>query len=236
VIHLAGETIAGRWTAAKKKAIRESRVLGTRHMAAALAGAPSPPRVFICASAIGYYGNRGDELLTEDSPPGQGFLAEACREWEAATQIAPHAGIRTVNLRLGLVLSPKGGALGKMLTPFKLGLGGKIGSGQQWWSWIHIDDIVGAVHHILHNNSLTGPVNLTAPNPARNAEFTRELASMLRRPAFFHVPEFTLRLAFGEMADETLLSSARAVPARLRATGYEFRFPTLRGSLEDLIG
>jgi len=236
VIHLAGETVAGRWTEAKKKAIRESRVQGTRHLADALAKTQSRPRVFICASAIGFYGNRGDEVLTEASPAGKGFLPEVTREWEAASQIAAEAGIRTVNLRLGLVLSPKGGALKKILTPFKLALGGKIGSGQQWWSWIHVDDIVGALHHALQTDSLSGPVNLVAPNPVRNADFTKVLASVRRRPAFFHVPAFAARLAFGEMADELLLSSERVEPAKLRGSSYAFRFAELRLALEDLVG
>jgi uncharacterized protein (TIGR01777 family) len=236
VIHLAGETVAGRWTAAKKKAILESRTHGTRHLADALAETSSRPRVFICASAIGYYGNRGDEVLTEASPTGEGFLSEVTREWESASRPVADAGIGTVNLRLGLVLSPKGGALAKMLPPFRLGLGGKIGSGQQWWSWIHVDDIVGIVHHALQAASLSGPVNLVAPNPVRNAEFTSVLASVLRRPAFFHVPAFLPRLALGEMAEETLLSSARVQPARLLAAGYGFRFADLRAALEDLVG
>ena len=236
VIHLAGENVAGRWTEAKKKAIRDSRVQGTRHLADALAKTQSRPRVFISASAIGFYGNRGDEVLTEASPAGNGFLPEVTREWEAASRIAADAGIRTVNLRLGLVLSPKGGALKKILTPFKLGLGGRIGSGQQWWSWIHVDDIVGALHHALRTDSLSGPVNLVAPNPVRNAEFTQVLASVLRRPAFFHVPSFAARLAFGEMADELVLSSERVEPAKLRDSGYAFRFAELRLALEDLLG
>jgi uncharacterized protein (TIGR01777 family) len=236
VIHLAGENVAGRWTEGKKKAIRESRVQGTRHLAEALAQTQSRPRVLICASAIGFYGNRGDEVLTEASPAGGGFLPEVTREWEAASRIAEDAGIRTVNLRFGLVLSPKGGALKKMLTPFKLGLGGRVGSGQQWWSWIHVDDIVGALHHALQTNSLAGPVNLVAPNPVRNADFTQALASVLRRPAFFHVPTFAAQLAFGEMADELLLSSERVEPAKLRDIGYAFRFTELRLALEDLVG
>ena len=237
VIHLAGESVAGRWTAVKKKAIRESRVQGTRHLAEALAQAPSRPRVLICASAIGFYGNRGDEVLTEASPSGEGFLPEVVREWETASRIAADAGIRIVNLRLGMVLSPKGGALEKMLTPFRLGLGGRIGSGQQWLSWIHVDDIVGALHHALRTDSLSGPVNLVAPNPVRNADFTQALASVLRRPAFFRVPAFGARVAFGKMAaDELLLSSERVEPAKLRASGYAFRFAELRAALEDLVG
>ncbi|MBI3644769.1 MAG: TIGR01777 family protein [Acidobacteriales bacterium] len=236
VIHLAGESVVGRWTETRKRSIRESRVQGTTHLAAALAQTQSPPRVLICASAIGFYGNRGDELLTESSPAGQGFLPEVSGAWEAASRVAADAGIRTVNLRIGLVLSPKGGALEKMLTPFQLGLGGRLGSGQQWWSWIHVDDIVGAVHHAVHTESLAGPVNLVAPNPVRNAEFTKMLASVLGRPALFPVPAFAARLAFGEMADELLLSSERVQPVKLEASGYAFRFAELRAALEDLLG
>jgi len=194
------------------------------------------PAVFVCASAVGFYGNRGDELLREESPGGQGFLSEVCREWEDASRIAAEAGIRTVNIRIGLVLSAKGGALRSMLTPFKLGLGGRIGSGQQWWSWIHVDDIVRGIHHVIRTESLSGPVNLVAPNPLRNAEFTKVLASVLGRPAFFPVPEFALRLAFGEMAaDELLLASQRVEPGKLTASGYTFRFRELRAALENLM-
>jgi uncharacterized protein (TIGR01777 family) len=235
VVHLAGESVVGRWTAEKKKAIRDSRVLGTRHLVAALAQAEVKPRVLVCASAVGFYGDRGDELLREESPSGQGFLPEVCREWEDASRIAGDAGIRTVNIRIGLVLSAKGGALAKLLTPFKLGLGGRIGSGQQWWSWIHVDDVVGGIHHAMRSESLAGAVNLVAPNPVRNAEFTRVLASVLGRPAFFPVPEFALRMAFGKMAaGELLLSSQRTEPGKLLAEGYEFRFRELRGALANL--
>jgi uncharacterized protein (TIGR01777 family) len=237
IIHLAGETVMGRWTEAKKKAIRESRVQGTMHLADALAKSESRPRVFVCASATGCFGDRGDELLTEASTLGKGFLADVCRAWEGASLASTHAGIRTVNVRFGLVLSPKGGALGKMLLPFKLGLGGKIGSGKQWWSWIHIDDIVGAVHHALCTPEVSGPVNMVAPHAVRSAEFTRVLASVLRRPAVFTVPAFAARLAFGKMAaDELLLSSARVVPAKLQSSGYAFRYPELRPALEELLG
>ncbi|MFI5113553.1 MAG: TIGR01777 family oxidoreductase [Terriglobales bacterium] len=250
VIHLAGESVVGRWTDAKKKAIRDSRVQGTRNLASALAQTQTQskdrPRVFICASAIGFYGNRGDELLTEESAVGGGFLAELARDWEAASRAAAESGIRTVNLRIGLVLSPKGGALAKMLTPFQLGLGGRVGPGTQWWSWIHVDDIVGAIHHILDHNvldhhindtaPLSGPVNLVAPNPVQNSEFTRLLAAVLGRPALLPVPAFAARLAFGEMALELLLSSQRVTPSKLEASGYSFRFPELRAALEDLVG
>lgn len=237
VIHLAGESVVGRWTAEKKKAIRESRVQGTRNLAAALAQSAAKPRVLVCASAVGFYGNRGDEILREENAAGQGFLPEVCREWEDACRVAAEAGIRTVNIRIGLVLSPKGGALGNMLTPFKLGLGGRIGAGQQWWSWIHVDDIVGGIHHAMRTESVSGPVNLVAPNPVRNAEFTKVLASILGRPAFFPVPGFALRLAFGKMAaEELLLASQRVEPGKLAASGYTFRFRELRVALENLAG
>ena len=236
VIHLAGESVVGRWTDAKKKAIRDSRVLGTRNLATALTKSDAKPGVLVCASAVGFYGNRGDELLREESPSGQEFLPEVCREWEEASRIAANAGIRTVNIRIGLVLSPTGGALGSMLTPFKLGLGGRLGSGQQWWSWIHVDDIVGAIHHALDTQSLSGPVNLVAPNPTRNAEFTKILASVLGRPALFPVPEFALRAALGRAAaQELLLASQRVEPAKLAASGYSFRFRELRAALASLV-
>jgi hypothetical protein len=236
VIHLAGESVVGRWTDAKKKAIRESRVLGTRNLAAALARSEAKPRVLVCASAVGFYGNRGEEILREESPAGLGFLPEVCGEWEDASRIAAEAGIRTVNLRIGLVLTAKGGALAKMLTPFKLGLGGRMGSGRQWLSWIHVDDIVGGIQHVIGTESLSGPVNLVAPNAVRNAEFTRVLASVLRRPVFCPVPEFALGLAFGKMAaEEMLLASQRVEPGKLLASGYTFRFSELRAALENLL-
>ena len=237
VVHLAGESVVGRWTEEKKKAIRESRVHGTRNLAAALAQSEAKPRVLVCASAVGFYGNRGEELLREESPAGQGFLPEVCRQWEGASRIAAEAGIRTVNIRIGLVLSAQGGALGNMLKPFKLGLGGRIGSGRQWWSWIHVDDIVGGIQHAIRTESLSGAVNLVAPNPVRNAEFAKVLASVLGRPAFFPVPEFALRLAFGKMAaEELLLASQRVEPGKLLASGYAFRFRELRAALANLVG
>ena len=240
VVHLAGESVVGRWTDEKKKVIRDSRVQGTRNLATALAQCEARPGVLVCASAIGFYGNRGDEVLSEDSPAGHGFLPEVCREWEDASQIAASAGIRTVNVRIGVVLSPKGGALEKMLTPFKLGLGGRLGSGQQWFSWIHVDDIVGAIQHAIGADpgasGLSGPVNLVAPNAVRNLEFTKVLASVLRRPAFFPVPEFALRLAFGKQAaEEMLLASQRVQPGKLGSSGYKFRFRDLRAALENLL-
>jgi uncharacterized protein (TIGR01777 family) len=237
VVHLAGESVVGRWTEGKKKAIRESRIQGTQNLATALAQCEAKPRVLVCASAVGFYGNRGDEVMREENAAGRGFLPEVCREWEDASRIAAEAGIRTVNIRIGLVLTAKGGALENMLTPFKLGLGGRIGSGQQWWSWIHVDDIVGGIHHAMRTESLSGPVNLVAPNPARNAEFTKVLASVLGRPAFFPVPKFALRLAFGKMAaEELLLASQRVEPGKLKASGYTFRFRELRAALENLVG
>ena len=235
VIHLAGESVVGRWTAAKKARIRDSRVLGTRTLAEAAARLERKPRVFLAASAIGYYGDRGDEILREDSIYGTGFLAEICREWEAAADPAVQAGIRVVHLRIGVVLSRQGGALDKMLPPFRLGLGGRLGNGRQWWSWIHVDDLVGAAQHILDHETLRGPVNLVAPNPARNADFTAALGQALSRPAIFPVPKFALRLALGEMADGALLASQRVEPARLLASGYAFRFPELRAALENIL-
>jgi len=235
VIHLAGEGIVGRWTEAKKTRIRESRVLGTRHLAAALAKAVHRPQVFISGSAVGYYGNCDDEVLTEDSPSGTDFLSSVCREWEAASRPAADAGIRTVNIRIGLVLSPDGGALQKMLTPFKLGLGGRIGDGSQWWSWIDSQDMVGAIHHIMKTDLLRGPVNLVAPRPVTNNEFTRILAQVLRRPAIFPMPALAARLGFGEMADGLLLASQRVEPTRLVGSGYPFHCTDLQKALRGIL-
>ena len=236
VIHLAGESAVGRWTAEKKRAILESRALGTRNLASALAQTKTKPRVFVSASAVGFYGNRGDEILREESSAGQGFLSEVCREWEAASRVAADAGIRTVNVRIGLVLSNRGGALPKMLKPFKLGLGGRIGTGRQWLSWIHVDDIVGGIRHAINTPELSGPVNLVAPNPVRNAEFTVVLASVLARPAIFPVPAFALRIVFGKMAaDELFLSSQRVEPQKLQTSGYTFHYRDLRTALDNLV-
>jgi len=234
VIHLAGESIVGRWTAAKKRSILDSRVQGTRHLAEALAEAPQRPQVFITASAIGYYGDRGDEILREDSKPGRGFLPMVCREWEAAASRAEDAGIRAVQIRIGLVLSPSGGALQKMLTPFRLGLGGRMGNGRQWWSWIHVQDLASAIQHILAGN-LSGPVNAVAPAPVKNAEFTKALAAALSRPAIFPMPAFAARLAFGQMGDELLLASQRVEPTKLAMSGYNFRYPDLKKALSDVL-
>ncbi len=235
VVHLAGESIVGRWTEEKKRRIQESRVHGTRHLAEALANAPQRPRVLVSASAIGYYGDRGDELLSEKSASGNDFLSAVCRDWEANTQPAAQAGIRTVQLRFGLILSAEGGALRKMLLPFRLGLGGIVGNGRQWWSWIHIADVVGAILHAIHTESVQGPVNVVAPNPVRNAEFTKILAQVMHRPAVFPVPAFAARLAFGQMADELLLASQRVKPSKLVVNGYQFRYTDLRAALQDIL-
>lgn len=235
VIHLAGESIVGRWTEAKKTRIRDSRIPPTTHLAQALAQAKEKPGVFICASAIGYYGNRGDEVLNEESTAGTGFAAGLARQWEAATDFAAKAGIRTVQMRMGIVLGTSGGALPKMLPPFKMGLGGRLGNGRQWMSWIDIHDVVGAIHHILKTDLVEGPVNVVAPKPVANAEFTKILANTLSRPAIFPVPAFAARLAFGQMADELLLASQRVEPAKLIASGYPFRFADLRASLENIL-
>ncbi|MHB8214821.1 MAG: TIGR01777 family oxidoreductase [Candidatus Sulfotelmatobacter sp.] len=235
VIHLAGESIFGRWSAAKKAKIRDSRRAGTLNLASALATAKEKPSVFVCGSAIGYYGNRGDELLSEESAPGAGFLAQTCHEWEEATMPAVQADIRTAHLRTGIVLSPNGGALGAMLTPFKLGLGGRVGDGQQWMSWIDVQDMVGAIHHILKNDLLQGPVNMVAPRPVRNEEFVKTLASVLSRPAILPMPAFAVKAVFGEMGEELLLSSQRVEPGKLISSGYPFRYRDLRKSLEGML-
>lgn len=236
VVHLSGESVAGRWTEAKKKRIRDSRVISTDHLARALANCEKKPGVFVCASAIGYYGNRGDEVLTEGAAAGAGFLADVSREWEAATQPAVAAGIRTINLRTGIVLSAHGGALKPMLLPFRLGLGGKIGSGRQWWSWIHIDDFVAAVEHVIKSLHVSGPVNMTAPNPVTNAEFTKALAGVLKRPAILPVPGFATRLAFGEFAEDGILASARVEPEKLVEAGFQFGYLDIKSSLSNLLG
>lgn len=234
VIHLSGENVAGRWSEPKKSRIRDSRVVSTDHLARALGHAEARPSTFVCASAIGYYGHRGNEILTEDSSSGSGFLAEVSREWESVTAPTADAGIRTANLRTGIVLSAGGGALKQMLLPFRLGLGGKIGNGRQWWSWIHIDDFVAAVHWIVQHGEISGPVNMTAPNPVTNADFTKALASVLKRPAVASVPAFAAKLAFGEFAEEGLLASARVEPKKLVESGFKFVFPDLEAALKNL--
>jgi uncharacterized protein len=231
VVHLAGESIVGRWNAQKKAAIRDSRVTGTRHLAEAMANAQQRAQVLVSASAVGYYGDRGEESLREESAAGQGFLADVCREWEAVTQAVLQAGIRVVNVRIGMVLSPTGGALEAMLTPFRLGVGGTIGSGRQWWSWIDVHDLAEAIVFGAENESLRGPVNGVSPNAVTNLGFTKTLASVLSRPAIFPMPRFAARLALGEMADELLLASQHVEPARLKASGFQFRYADLAASL-----
>jgi uncharacterized protein len=236
VVHLAGENVAARrWTDAFKQELRDSRIKGTRLIADAIAHAAIKPRAFICASAIGFYGNRGDERLTESSPPGDDFLANLCRDWEAACQPARDAGVRVVNARIGVVLSPNGGALRKMLTPFKLGLGGKMGDGRQFMSWISLDDVVSALHYLVESPTISGPANLTSPHPATNAEFTKALGRVLSRPTVFPMPAAAARLLFGEMADSLLLSSTRVTPQVLADAGFRFRYAELEPALRHLL-
>ncbi len=231
-IHLGGVNIAsGRWTAKLKAAIRDSRLESTRLLSETLARLKRPPRVFVCASATGYYGNRGDEILAEDSPPGEGLLATLCRDWEAATGPARQAGIRVVNLRTGVVLTPRGGALAKMLPAFKAGLGGVLGSGKQYVSWISLHDMVRIIEFALANESITGPINAVAPNPVTNRELTRTLGRVLRRPTWFRIPALVVRIAFGEMGRALLLEGHRLRPAQLERAGFEFDYPTLDGAL-----
>lgn len=235
VVHLAGEPLVGVWTSAKKRAIRESRVPPTSLLATSLGRLTSPPKVFICASAVGYYGDRGDSVLDETSAKGTGFLADTAEAWEAATAPAQSAGIRTVSARFGLVLSRDGGALGPILPVFKSGIGGKLGSGRQFWSWVSIDDVVGSLTHMIATESLFGPVNVVAPQPVTNLAFTRTLGRVLRRPTIFGVPAVLLRTVGGEMAKEMLLSSARVVPRKLQASGYGFKYPELEAALRHVL-
>lgn len=236
VIHLAGESIAsGRWTDDKKLKIRESRVKGTTLLSESLARLSRPPATFISASAIGYYGNRGDELLTEQSAPGKGFLSEVCVAWEKATGAAEAKGIRTVHARFGIILDTDGGALEKMLTPFRMGVGGKLGDGKQWMSWIALDDVVRGLRFLIDNQTVRGAVNFTAPNAVTNAEFTKTLGSVLSKPTILPVPAFAARLAFGEMADALLLSSARVEPSRLQDEGFKFEYSDLPQALQAIL-
>ncbi|HYP02686.1 MAG TPA: TIGR01777 family oxidoreductase [Pyrinomonadaceae bacterium] len=235
-VHLAGDPIAeGRWTDEKKRRIRESRVQGTTLLAETLAKLKAQPRVLVSASAVGYYGDRGEEVLNEASASGADFLSAVCREWEASTEAAKVAGIRVVKLRFGVVLSGAGGALAKMLVPFKMGAGGRIGSGAQYMSWVAIDDAVGAILHALAHEELEDAVNVVAPRAVTNGEFTKTLGGALGRPTLFSVPAFAARLAFGEMADAALLASQRAQPTRLIATNYEFKYPELEGALRHAL-
>jgi uncharacterized protein (TIGR01777 family) len=238
VVHLAGENVGARWTPERKARIRSSRIQGTRLLSEALARTSRPPSVLVSASAIGIYGSRGDEILTENSPLGDAahdFLAAVGLAWEAAAEPARAAGIRVVHPRFGLVLSPAGGALKKMLLPFRLGLGGRLGDGSQWMSWISIDDVVGAIHHLLVTDSFSGPVNLAAPVPVRNRDFTRTLGQVLSRPTPFPIPAAALRLALGEMASATLLASTRVLPKRLLASGFGFMHPGLEDGLRHVL-
>lgn len=235
VVHLAGESVAsGRWTAEKKARIRDSRVLGTRNLIQGISNAKSRPSLLICASAVGFYGDRGDEKLTEDSPPGKGFLSDVCVEWESEAKRAEELGVRVVNLRTGVVLSRNGGALEKMLPPFRLGIGGPLGSGKQWWPWVHIADVNGVVEHVMNTPCLRGPVNLVSPGIVRNADLTSALARAVNRPAILPAPSFALRLIFGEMAD-ALLFSERVIPSAALASGYAFQFEDIDAAFRELL-
>jgi uncharacterized protein (TIGR01777 family) len=236
VIHLAGEPIAGLWTRKKKRAIIESRRDGTTLLATTLSGLQNPPKTLVSASAIGIYGDRDDERLTEGSGTGEGFLADVVATWEHSTGPASAAGIRVVHLRLGLVVAPEGGMMGPVKPLFKAGLGGRIGDGEQWWSWVTLDDVARAFVHAVDDSALSGPYNVTAPNPVTNADFTHELASVLHRPSILPAPKFALKLAMRDMAEEMLLASQRVDSAHLRATGFEFKDVELRPALERLLG
>lgn len=235
VIHLAAESIARRWTRARMARIRQSRSAGTRLLAEAVARSSQPPSVFLCASAIGYYGDRPGEILDETSAPGTDFLAEVCQQWEAACEPARGRDVRVANLRFGIVLSSRGGALGQMLRPIRLGLGGRLGSGRQIMSWIALDDVVAAVQHLLGCEELSGPVNLVSPNPVSNREFTRTLGRVLHRPAVLPAPGFALRLALGKMAKPLLLTDQQVVPARLQQAAFHFEHPDLEPTLRDIL-
>lgn len=237
VIHLAGENIAtGRWTTAKKQRIRESRVRGTENLCRILRQLERPPTTLVCASAIGYYGDRGDEELDESSEPGRGFLAEVCRAWEQASRPAEEAGIRVVRLRIGVVLAREGGALAAMLRPFRLGLGGRVGSGRQYWSWIALEDLAEIAWLAVGDSELQGAVNAVAPHPVTNFQFTRTLAEVLRRPAFLPLPAFAVRLAMGEMGEELLLASTRVIPRRLLSLRFAYRYAELTEALSAILG
>lgn len=236
VVHLAGESVSGlRWTEEKKKAIRDSRVLGTRSVVDAISQLADRPKVFVAASAIGFYGDRGDEELTESSAAGDTFLAEVCREWESEARRAEDAGIRTVLLRTGIVLSKDGGALGTMLTPFKLGVGGVVGSGKQWMCWISLDDHIAAINYAIENESLRGAVNSVSPSPVTNHDFTKTLGEVLYRPTFLPLPEFAVSMVLGEMGDALLLASTKVIPRRLEQAGFEFEYPDLKAAIEHAV-
>jgi uncharacterized protein len=235
VIHLAGEPVAAaRWTDEQKRRIRDSRVKGSRNLVAGMRVTPRPPKVLVSASAVGFYGDRGDEILNEGSAPGSDFLSEVCLNWETEAARARELGVRVAFVRTGVALSPSGGALEKMLLPFKLGLGGRLGDGRQWFPWIHIEDVVGIFLHALTSPAVDGPINGVAPGIVTNEEFTRELAAVLNRPAFFSVPQFALRALMGEMA-EIVTASQRVVPQVALDTGYRFKYPNLKPALESLL-
>lgn len=234
LVHLAGASIADkRWSAARKELLLSSRVDATRHLIGSLAHLKSPPRVVVAASAIGYYGDRGDESLTESNPPGSDFLSRLCIDWEAESGRAAEFGARVVMLRIGIILTTRGGALPRMALPFKLGVGGRLGSSRRWISWLTLEETIGIIRFAISNPALAGPVNTVSPNPARNSEFTRALARELRRPALFPVPAFGLRLLLGEMA-EAVVSSQRVLPSKLEQAGYRFLQPDLRGALHEI--
>lgn len=234
VLHLAGEPVAQRWTPETKRRIRASRVEGTRRLVEGISGLAKKPSVLVSASAIGLYGSRDDEELTESSAPGSGFLPKVCEEWEAEADKAGELGVRVAKLRIGIVLGVGGGALAQMLPPFRMGVGGRLGDGRQWMSWIHIDDVIGLIRFALEQPKLAGPVNATAPKPVRNADFTRALARVLRRPAFFAVPERALHVFFGEMS-QILLSSQRVLPKAAESAGYSFAFADAGPALKNLL-
>ncbi len=236
IVHLAGENIGdGRWTAEKMQRIRDSRVVGTRLLAEGAAASKGLVKSFVCASAIGFYGNRGEEVLTEDSTVGSGFLAEVCRDWEAATEPATRHGVRVVNLRLGVVLSREGGALAKMLLPFRMCLGGIVGPGSQYWSWVTVEEAAHMIRFALQHTELNGPVNAVTPHPVTNREFTKSLGHALHRPTLFPLPAFVARLALGPMADDLILGSTRVIPTRLQAAGYQFLNPDIDSALKEIL-
>ncbi len=235
VVHLAGETIAAHWTPSRKRRIHESRIRGTHVLSEALRQLDHQPQVLVSGSAIGFYGDRGEEVVTEESPAGSGFVADVCRDWEAATEPASRVGIRVVHLRTGVVLSSQGGALAKMLPPFRMGVGGKIGSGRQYFSWVSMDDVVSAVQFILRTPALAGPLNMVSPNAATNLEFTKALGKVLSRPTIFPLPSFVVRLLFGQMGEEVLLGGQRVEPAKLKAAGFAFQYPELAPALRHAL-
>lgn len=236
LINLSGENIASRWSESKKQKIRDSRILTTKGLVKAVVESKTPPKLFLNASAIGFYGNRGEVTVDESSKRGEGFLADVVKEWEDAVEPAKKVGIRSVSMRFGAILSPQGGALGKMLLPFRLGLGGPIGAGKQFMSWIAIEDVLGAILHLINEKSLSGPVNIVAPHPERNEDFTSTLAKVLHRPAVLPMPEFAVKLLFGQMGEEVLLGGAKVEPKKLLDSGYPFLYPDLASALTHLLG